>query len=263
MSTSDERPRYEERGVSMLEVRGPVAEKLARQALETSAPYLRKPFEEWQVLDVGCGFGHTTLELAKRCHRVVGIEPSKPLVEFADRLAVEANQENLSFRHLGIEELDTVEEYDLVLLDNVLEHLPDAPGSLARISRSLKPGGVLYLVVPNKIWPIEHHYHLPFLGYLPLPWANRYLRLSGRGSDYEDASYAPTLGRLRRLFRERPELELHLTPPADVSLTMAGGPWHYRLGVKLLHHFPGLWWISKVFLAVAVKEGGPTREKST
>ena len=250
---TEQRPQYDAFGDSMLESRGPLAEKLSRQALATTEPFRSLPVGDLAVLDVGCGYGHTALELARTCRRVVGIEPSLPLAEFGEELAASSGLDNVQILHRSVEELEDRETFDLVILDNVLEHLPNADDSLERISRSLRPGGVIYIVVPNKLWPIEHHYFLPFLGYLPLPLANAYLRLSGRGEDYEDASYAPTLWGLRKMFKRRSELKMHLVPPADISLTMAGGPWHYRFGVALLQRLPFFWWIAKCFLVVAVK----------
>jgi 2-polyprenyl-3-methyl-5-hydroxy-6-metoxy-1,4-benzoquinol methylase len=249
--TSD-RPGYDQFR-QMLEVRGPLAAGFARQILETTRPFLPAPAEELTVLDVGCGYGHTALELARRCRRVVGIEPSKTLAEAAFQLKEHAGQANLEFRHQDLYELAETERYDLVVLDNVFEHLPDQPRALEMISACLKPKGVAFLLMPNKLWPIEPHYFLPFLSYLPLRLANGYLRLTGRGTDYTDASYAPTYFRLNRLLRARKELSFQYVLPADVSLAMAGRSWHYRLGVAALRRFPWLWAISKAFLVVAVK----------
>jgi len=39
--------------------------------------------------------------------------------------------------------------YDVVLAAHVLEHVPDAPAALSKFSQVLKPGGLLYLIVPD------------------------------------------------------------------------------------------------------------------
>jgi hypothetical protein len=105
---------------------------------------------------------------------------------------------------------------------------------------------------------VEAHYGLPFLAYLPVPLANRYLRATGRGTDYTDASYAPTYRRLVRLLRGQRDLRFAFVLPADLSLTYAGGPWHYRIGAALIRRLPLLWRISKSFLVVGVKTFGGT-----
>ena len=230
------------------------AADFARQILATTASRLLRPFSELYVLDVGCGHGATALELARHCRHVVGLEPGRTLYESGLRLLAERPVGNIELRHARIEELDAEDRYDLVVLDNVFEHLPDQEAALTILSRALLPGGVMYILTPNKLWPVEAHYRLPFLGWLPLRWANAYLRLSGRGTDYTDASYAPTYGRIRRLFAAHPELRFSFVLPANLSLSYGGVPFHYRVGVALIRRFPSLWRISKSLLVLAWKE---------
>lgn len=231
--------------------RAEMAVQFARLALLTSSPWLHRPASELDVLDVGSGYGHTARELARTCRSVVGLEPMTDLHETAVGLSEDVG--NLSFLLGGVEQLTDAGRFDLVVLDNVYEHLPDQRLALERITRALRPGGVLYLLVPNRLWPIEAHYRLPFLGWLPLPVANRYLRASGRGSDYTDASYAPTYWGLKRALDTRPELEWSMTLPGDPAATMAGTPFHYRAGMAALRRVPALWAISKALLVVARK----------
>ncbi len=196
---ADGRPRYDVRGDrNMHDERAPLAESFARQILLTCRPYLPAAPAELSVLDVGCGYGHTALALARQCRRVAGIEPEAALATSAERLAEASGLANLEFRRQSVYDLDERECYDLAVLDNVFEHLPDQPLALRKVSDALRAGGVLYLLVPNKLWPVEVHYRLPFLSYLPPGLANRYLRLTGRGQDYTDASYSPTYWRLNR-----------------------------------------------------------------
>lgn len=248
----DDRPAYD-RWRRMEANRAPRASDFAVQILDTAAPFLSRPFPELDVLDVGCGYGHTTVELARRCARVVGLEPSLTLYRSTRRLQEESGVENLVFYHQGIYELREREAYDLIVLDNVLEHLPDQPRALAILSAALRPGGVLYVVVPNKLWPIEVHYGLPFLSYLPVRLANWYLRLTRRGTDYTDASFAPTYSSLNRMFRARSELSFQYVEPAHLELATWGKSLHYRVGVRLLRYCPWLWIVSKIFLVIAKK----------
>jgi 2-polyprenyl-3-methyl-5-hydroxy-6-metoxy-1,4-benzoquinol methylase len=250
--SATERPAYD-KFISMSEARGPLARNFARQILETTAPFLPAPRKDLRVLDIGCGYGHTALELARECGYVVGLEPSTELVATAAGLKSATGVDNIEFRAGGIYELSDDASYDLVILDNVLEHLSDQARALEIISHCMKDRGVLYILVPNKLWPIEVHYRLPFLSYLPLSLANVYLRMSGRGTDYTDASYAPSYFGLKRLLKARKEWSFHFVLPADVSLAAAGPKWHYRLGVGLIRRIPALWVISKAFLVVVVK----------
>jgi len=247
-------PEYEQLSLKMAERRS-LAAGFAKQIELTTQPVLDVPFSEASVIDIGCGYGHTAAELARMCTRVVGIEPNQTLAHHAYELSQQESSKNLEFRQQSIEELEDVDAFDVGIMDNVLEHIEDQREALRRLSRCLKPGGVAFILVPNKFWPIEVHYQLPFLSYLPLPLANRYLQISGRGHDYRDASYAPSYRRLRRLLAERPELDTRLTIPADISLAEKGASFTYKLGVKLLRRFPQLWMISKAFLVIAKKRG--------
>ena len=254
MTGMDALPEYERLSLRMAE-RSRLAEGFARQVELTAGPSLDLPIAECEAIDIGCGYGCTAAALARTCKRVVGIEPNEALAEQARRTVDERGLTNLEIRRQLIGELDDVEAFDLAIMDNVLEHIEDQRDALHRLSRCLRPGGVAYILVPNRYWPIEVHYQLPFLSYLPLPLATRYLRASGRGTDYRDASYAPSYLRLRRLLRERPELDARLTLPGDLSLAERGGSLVYRVGVGLLRRFPPMWALSKAFLVVAKKAG--------
>lgn len=252
-AASEPLPTYYRGERAELDQLGMNGEKFAQQIIQTTLPFLSTPPEKLRVLDVGSGYGHTAAALAKRCEAVVGIEPSESLYEFAVEHYLPADRGNLEFQCQGAESLTEAEQFDLIVLDNVLEHVPDQEATLANITRALKPGGALYLLVPNKLWPIEPHYALPFLSYLPLPLANGYLRLTGRGNDYTDASYSPTYFGLNRLLRKCPELTFEYVLPADLSLAAGGGSMTYRLGAAAIRRCGWLWIISKALLVVAVK----------
>ena len=256
---SSDRPEYDSFR-RMDDVRGPLAHNFARQILDTTRPFLPAPPSELRVLDIGSGYGHTAIELARHCRRVVGIEPSATLWQAAQSLNAASGLTNVQFRRTGIYDFSEKSAYDLVVLDNVLEHLPDQPVALRIVSECLTPGGVAYILVPNRLWPVEAHYHLPFLTYLPLRLANLYLHLSGRGRDYTDASHAPTYCGLNRLLRDRKELSSRYVLPANLALTMAGNSLLYRMGVAMIRRCPWLWAISKSLLVIAVKRADTTRD---
>ncbi len=252
-SITSQRPSYDRGARSMLCTRAARAKDFAQQILQTCSPFLTKHPSELDVLDVGCGYGHTAVELARLCASVVAIEPSEELYFYALSLKQTEQLANLEFRNEGIYSHLGPEAYDLVVLDNVFEHLPAQPRALEIISARLRYGGVAFILVPNKLWPIEVHYGLPFLSYLPLRIANLYLRFTGRGTDYTDASYAPTYFSLNRMLRARPELSFRYVLPADLTLATKGRCLHYRLGVSLIKRWPWLWAVSKSFLVVAKK----------
>lgn len=250
-----DRPAYDTDHRAMAVERGPHGQDFARQILGTIADDLPKPIAELDVLDIGSGYGHTALALATQCRTVIGIEPCLEPALFSEQLQRKLGVHNAWFHHATLEGFTTQQQFDLIILDNVLEHLPDQEAALKQINLLLRPGGVLYLLVPNKYWPIEVHYLLPFLGWLPLEFANYYLRLTGKGTDYTDASYAPGFLRLIRLMNRQRRWKWKFKLPASLEWTTAGAAWHYRLGVTMLKRCPWLWAISKAFLIVAKKQG--------
>jgi SAM-dependent methyltransferase len=252
MQATDDRPHYD-RARPMLDSRARLGEAFARQALMTSQTMLgNRAWSELAVLDVGCGYGYTSAALSRLCRRVVGLEPSSALAESAR--TTHRTAQNLAFVHGDLLTWRTEERFDLVILDNVYEHIPDHAKALSAISTLLNPGGAFYILVPNRLWPLEPHYRLPFLSYLPLPIANQYLRITKRGEDYTDASYSPTYWSLKRELDARPELEYAFTLPADLSLTQAGASFSYRIGAQLIRLSPLFWSISKSLLVVGRKK---------
>lgn len=226
----------------------------ARLILDTTRRYRAKPDADLDVLDVGCGFAHTAVALGRACHRVTAVEPSPGLYARAVQVVAESGVRNVRLTNRSVHQIEEREAFDLAVLDNVLEHLPDQNGALATIASALRPRGVLYILVPNRWWPIEAHYRLPFLSWLPLPLANRYVRLFRKAPDYTDASYAPGYDRLVRLLRHV-GLEFHFVVPHDLGLTVEGAALHYRIGAAVLRSAPWLWRLAKGFLVVAVKRG--------
>src|SRR5262249_31358454 len=90
------------------------------------------------ALDLSAGHGLSTRMLQARGWRVVATERtvSRPGWVAADLIS------DLPFRS---------ETFDLVLLLEVIEHLPDIPHSLREIARVLKPGGTAIVTTPNRL----------------------------------------------------------------------------------------------------------------
>ena len=250
-----DRPDYDRFGEDMRRARGPLAKRFAEQILATTTPYRVLADRQLKILDVGSGYGHTALALAARVKEVVGIETSEFFHTRAEQLRAQFSVENIEFRHQNVLDLEDRATYDVVVLDNVLEHIRDQPTAIRRILEAMVPGGVMYLLTPNRLWPIEVHYRLPFLSYLPIGLANRYLHLTGRGKDFSDSSYAPSYWSLKRLLTNQPQLEFHFVLPANLSDIMGGSSWHYRLGAQIIRRINFTWAISKSFLVVGVKYG--------
>jgi 2-polyprenyl-3-methyl-5-hydroxy-6-metoxy-1,4-benzoquinol methylase len=207
------------------------------------------------VLDVGSGRGHYSFALAPRVKKVVGVEPYRSAYE----TAVKRNKfPNVTFHNLLIEDFQSDDRFDLVLSISTLEHMPDADASFRSMIALLKPGGKLYLIAPNKLWPFESHYGLPFLSWLPLPFANHYLRLATGKKSYEDSSYAKTYYGLKQFLRQFPCSYQFVLPDPSASYLGMGtySRWQHlvkNLGIQAIERFPFMWTFSKGFIVVLEK----------
>jgi 2-polyprenyl-3-methyl-5-hydroxy-6-metoxy-1,4-benzoquinol methylase len=96
--------------------------------------------KEGSLLDIGAGTGEF-LKLAKdRNWDISGIEPNEKARQFAAKKNI-----------VLVESIDDVngEQFDVVTLWHVLEHLPDLEKTITKIEAFVKPGGSLVIAVPN------------------------------------------------------------------------------------------------------------------
>jgi len=105
------------------------------------------------LLDIGCGTGGNTAALAQG-YRTIGIDPSADAIELA--------RKRFPAREFvcgdGPGDLESqVPSADAILLLDVLEHVADDHGLLAKWLPALKPGGYVILTVPAdpQLWS-EH-----------------------------------------------------------------------------------------------------------
>jgi trans-aconitate 2-methyltransferase len=97
------------------------------------------------ILDVGCGDGKITADFARTMpqSRVVGIDSSEAMVEYARRTYPPAQYPNLSFELVDARALTYQEEFDLCFSNATLHWVDDHRSFLAGASRALRPGGQL------------------------------------------------------------------------------------------------------------------------
>jgi trans-aconitate 2-methyltransferase len=95
-----------------------------------------------RVLDVGCGDGRITAEIADRVPEgfVVGVDASSNMIELASRKA----GPNLRFEVADARSLPFLHEFDLAVSFNALHWIHEQDLALASIHNSLKPGGTAH-----------------------------------------------------------------------------------------------------------------------
>jgi ubiquinone/menaquinone biosynthesis C-methylase UbiE len=117
------------------------------RTVENSAAYLDPTLRPGvRLLDVGCGPGTLTVDLARRVApgEVVGIDLAPSVIAEARRHAAEAGVANVSFRagdfrHAGLDE----GSFDVVHAHQVLQHLRDPVEALAAMARLARAGGTV------------------------------------------------------------------------------------------------------------------------
>lgn len=108
------------------------------------------PNECRSILDIGSGPGFFLLEGKKRGWKTLGIEPSKQAVENSKSLGLDII-EDLFSPSLANES----GKFDVVHMNNVLEHIPDPRSILKAIYNLIKHGGLLCVSVPNDYNPFQ------------------------------------------------------------------------------------------------------------
>jgi tocopherol O-methyltransferase len=97
------------------------------------------------VLDIGCGFGGSSIYLAREYNaRATGITISPVQVEMA-RNAATAAQLDVRFLLMDAEALDFDQQFDLLWSVESISHYHDHRCFFAKAARFLKPGGVFAL----------------------------------------------------------------------------------------------------------------------
>jgi 2-polyprenyl-3-methyl-5-hydroxy-6-metoxy-1,4-benzoquinol methylase len=93
------------------------------------------------ILDYGCSWGYGVYQFSQAGYQATGFEISRPRVDYGRRaLKVDLTSD-----------IDTLPSkgFDAIYSAHVLEHLPDPKASLMAFQRLLRPGGKLFLYVPN------------------------------------------------------------------------------------------------------------------
>ena len=106
--------------------------------------------EEENVLDIGCGCGHTTLNIAKRIEplgNVTGLDISEPMLERAKESAVEMSITNTTFKCVDVQTEDLGDQiYSAAFSRFGVMFFEDSIAAFKNINKSLISGGYLSFV---------------------------------------------------------------------------------------------------------------------
>lgn len=120
--------------------------KKRRNELQKRIDELQKKISNKNVsfLDIGCGEGNALILAEKKGWNVTG-------VDITDNRVDAAKKENIKFCEGALLTLSLPSnQFDIVFMDSVLEHVTNPMDYLHEINRILKKEGILYIGVPNE-----------------------------------------------------------------------------------------------------------------
>jgi SAM-dependent methyltransferase len=166
------------------------------------------------VLDLGCGFGTSTVALARSARHVLAVDPAPARLRLTSARLRAEGLRNATVTHADALRLPVGDGLcDLVAMVGVLEWtslgstdpLATQRAVLREVARVLRPGGALLLGIENRFGAqyfggmAEEHVGLPFVSLLPRRLGDAYARLAGHG---RVSTYTHSRRMLIRLLRD-------------------------------------------------------------
>lgn len=107
--------------------------------------------EDAVALDLGCGRGHWTYDIARRSKEVVGVDVSEKMLRTARRIGRNSRlKDRVRFIHSTLEDANLPQDqFDRIFSFCVLEHIPNLPDVLKELYRITKPGGEMHVSVDS------------------------------------------------------------------------------------------------------------------
>jgi len=175
------------------------------------------------ILDLGCGTGGISVAFAKEGGNVVGLDSgnTNPLNTKMAKLRAKEEKVDIAFICGDAQRMPFREAmFDVILCNDVIEHVAKPKELAKEISEALKPDGILYLSAPNKfslpnIYK-DTHYRLFGVAILPRPLANIYVTKIRKMERRYSVGYIPTYTFLMKLF-EKNGIRLNLISRSRIN----------------------------------------------
>lgn len=149
-------------------------------------------------LDLGCSVGHITRFLGKNFESVVGVDVDDNVIAKAKTINT---AKNVSFKLSGENKIPFPDGlFDAVVFNQIYEHVKTPKKLVTEIMRVLRKGGVCYFGVRNKLFFMDGHYPIPFLGIMPKKIADFIVRVFYGKDEYDVRLYS--LAELRNLVKD-------------------------------------------------------------
>jgi 2-polyprenyl-3-methyl-5-hydroxy-6-metoxy-1,4-benzoquinol methylase len=105
--------------------------------------FIQKFKRSGELFDLGAGWGHFMLAGQELGYDVYGVEISEQPYLYC------VNDLKLPVDHIDFFEMDESKQFDIITMWDVLEHIDKADDFLAKCAKLTKPGGYLFLQVPQ------------------------------------------------------------------------------------------------------------------
>jgi len=133
------------------------------------------------IIDLGCGNGLLTIELARRMPngRVIGIEASREMIDLARENVARSGISNISLTNMDALNIDFHEEFDALYSNSAIHWILDLKEMYRLIFGSLKPGGRIMvqtsLKEPNRLYEtifavLQAKRYRPYFNEITWPW---------------------------------------------------------------------------------------------
>ncbi len=156
-------------------------------------PFLGKHLNEnSNICEVGCAEAGVLKAFLDQGHNCVGIELSDYRLQLAKQFLAQEEKEGRAYLYnKNIFDKDILNslpfKFDLIILKDVIEHLPNKENVLATLSSFLKPNGLIFFAFPPWWMPFGGHQqitknkvlkHLPYVHLLPNIFYKKLLSLT-------------------------------------------------------------------------------------
>ncbi len=165
-----------------------------RELAETSrnyfVPFVEKHFGDLagcRVLEIGCGDGGNLIPFAEKGCEVTGIDMAQTRVEQAV-LFLQDYPYPVKLLCTDMFDFNPEEQYDIILVHDVIEHIPEKAGFIEKLLSFLAPEGIIYIAFPSWQMPFGGHQQicrskwlsrLPYFHLLPSPLYKAVLEWEG------------------------------------------------------------------------------------
>ncbi len=128
-------------------------------------PYLDALQDGDRVLEVGSGSGILLSIISAEYPRleIEGVESIGDGFGTFAQYHQELHTHEVVFHLCGYENLNSAQDYKLIFLINVLEHLPDWRRFIHFVKQKISRDGVCLILCPNYGFPYESHFGIPFV----------------------------------------------------------------------------------------------------